>query len=217
MPLTKTGPYPTWHLADRRFFERLKPGAIWLNAARGAAMDSDAFLQARAAGKLACAVLDTWEGEPAFRADVLAKADIATPHIAGHSFEGKVMGTVMVYHAVCRFLGRKPTWTPEGRLPPDDLLPPPPVPEIRLDPAGLSAEAALWRTVRPVYDIEGDDQRLRAGAAADPDARGKHFEQLRENYPVRREFRFTRVALPRGHSRLEAKIRGLGFMPGKSA
>jgi len=206
LPLTKTGPYPTWHLADRRFFEQLKPGVVWLNAARGAAMDSDAFLEARAAGKVACAVLDTWEGEPAFRTDVLAKADIATPHIAGHSFEGKVMGTVMIYRSVCRFLGIAPTWTPEG------LLPPPLVPEIRLDPAGLSEEAALWRIVRPVYDIEADDQRLRAGAAADPKTRGEHFEQLRKNYPIHREFRFTRVALPQGHPRLEAKIRGLGFM-----
>lgn len=218
VPLTKTGHYPTWHLADRRFFERLKPGIVLLNAARGATMDSDAFLEARVTGKVACAVLDTWEGEPVFRTDVLAKTDIATPHIAGYSFEGKVMGTVMVYHAVCRFLGLKPTWTPEsrplpeGRLPSDGLLPPPLVPEIRLDPAGLSEEAALWRIVRPVYDIEADDQRLRAGAAADPKTRGAHFEQLRKNYPIRREFRFTRVALPPGHPRLEAKICGLGFM-----
>ncbi len=205
VPLTKTGPYPTWHLADRRFFERLKPGVIWLNAARGAAMDSDAFLKARATGKVACAVLDTWEGEPVFRTDVLAKADIATPHIAGHSFEGKVMGTLMVYQAVCRFLGIEPTWTPEGRLPP------PLVPEIHLDPAGVSEEAALWRIVRPVYDIEADDQRLRAGAAADPKTRGEHFEKLRKNYPIRREFRFTRVVLPQGHPGLETKILDLGF------
>jgi len=217
VPLTKTGPYPTWHLADRRFFEQIKPGVVWLNAARGAAMDSDAFLAAhsltaRAAGKVACAVLDTWEGEPAFRTDVLAQADIATPHIAGHSFEGKVMGTVMIYHAVCRFLGIKPTWLPEVRLPSADQLPPPLVPEISLDPAGLSEEAALWRIVRTVYDIEADDRRLRAGAAMDPKTRGEHFEQLRKNYPIRREFRFTRVKLAEGHPRLEAKIRNLGFM-----
>ncbi|MDP2990243.1 MAG: 4-phosphoerythronate dehydrogenase [Kiritimatiellota bacterium] len=223
VPLTKTGPYPTWHLAERRFFEQIKPGVVWLNAARGAAMDSDAFLESRAAGKVAYAVLDTWEGEPVFRTDVLAKVDIATPHIAGHSFEGKAMGTVMVYHSLCRFLDIEPTWTLKGQLPPADRLPPPLVPEIRLDlpavlrsamqagPAGLSEEAALWRIVRPVYDIEADDQRLRAGAAADPQTRGEHFEQLRKNYPIRREFRFTRVTLPSGHPRLEAKIRNLGF------
>ena len=226
VPLTKTGPYPTWHLADRRFFEQLKPGIVWLNAARGAVMDSDAFLEARANGKVACAVLDTWEGEPAFRTDVLARADIATPHVAGHSFEGKVMGTVMMYHALCRFLGIAPTWTPEDQLP-VDLLPPPPVPEIRLDlpamqatrsspmpkgPAVLSEEAALWRAVQAVYDIEADDRRLRAGASTDPKTRGAHFEKLRKDYPIHREFRFTRAVLPGGHHRLKNKISGLGFM-----
>ncbi len=226
VPLTKTGPYPTCHLADRRFFEQLKPGIVWLNAARGAVMDSDAFLEARANGKVAYAVVDTWEGEPKFRTDVLARADIATPHIAGHSFEGKVMGTVMMYHSLCRFLGIEPTWTPEGQLP-VDLLPPPPVPEIRVelpavpatrsapmptDPAVLDEEATLWRAVQSVYDIEADDRRLRAGATADPQARAKHFEQLRKDYPIHREFRFTRVVLPGGHHRLKNKISGLGFM-----
>ncbi|MBI2437798.1 MAG: 4-phosphoerythronate dehydrogenase [Lentisphaerae bacterium] len=222
VPLTRTGSYPTWHLAEERFFERLKPGAIFLNTARGAVMDSDAFLACRAAGKVAYAIIDTWEGEPEFRTDVLAKADIATPHIAGHSFEGKVMGTVMVYQAACRFLGVEPTWTPEG------ALPPPIVPEIRVDlPAGQSEEAVLWQIVRQVYDIEADDRRLRAVAGADaptrsepdaktrgkPDAktRGRHFEQLRRNYPIRREFRFTRVMLPAGNAPLENKVRKLGF------
>lgn len=204
-PLSKTGDYPTWHLADRRCFERLKSGAVWLNAARGAILDSDAFLKARANGKVACAVLDTWEGEPAFRTDVLEQADIATPHIAGHSFEGKVMGTVMVYRAACRLLGIEPTWTPEG------LLPPPIIPEIRLDPAGLSEETALWQIVKSVYDIEADDRRLREGAMAESKLRAEHFEQLRKDYPIRREFRFTRVLLPKGYPRLETKLRKLGF------
>lgn len=215
VPLTKTGSDPTWHLADRRFFAQLKPGLVWLNAARGAVMDSDAFLAARANGKVAYAVLDTWEGEPQFRTDVLARADIATPHIAGHSFEGKVMGTVMMYHALCRFLGVAPTWTPVDQLP-VDLLPPPPVPEVRLDlpaaPTVLDEEAALWRAVQSVYDIEADDRRLRAGATTDPASRAAHFERLRKDYPIHREFRFTRVVPACGHHRLKNKISGLGFM-----
>lgn len=217
-PLIKSGSYPTWHLAGERFFEQLKPGALLLNTARGAVMDSDQFLAARASDKVAWAVLDTWEGEPAIRTDVLAKTDIATPHIAGHSFDGKVMGTVMVYQAACRFLGVAPSWTPEGSLPA------PIVPEIRLDPARLQRlersdcgqadqgeEAALWQIVRQLYDIEADDRRLREGAGADPKTRGKHFEQLRRNYAIRREFRFTRVVLPPGHAPLEHKVRRLGF------
>ena len=156
-------------------------------------------------GKAACAVLDTWEGEPAFRPDVLAKADIATPHIAGHSFEGRVMGTVMVYREACRFLGREATWSP------DALLPPPLVPEITLDAAGLSEEQALWQIVRQVYDIEADDRRMRESAAMDEAARGAYFDRMRKEYPMRREFRFTTVHLKNATAMLAQTVAGLGF------
>lgn len=205
VPVTKTGPYPTVRMADRRFFEQMKPGAVVINTARGGVMDSDALLAAMSRGIVSHAVLDTWEGEPGFRPDVLAKADLGTPHIAGHSFEGKVMGTVMVYREACRFLGVRPTWTP------DALLPPPLVPEIRLDPLDRPEEVVLGDVVRRVYDIEADDRRLREIAERDSRGRSEGFEQLRTNYPIRREFRFTRVVLPAKCLALENKIRGLGF------
>ncbi len=205
VPLTKDGPYPTLQMANQHFFERLKPGAVFINAARGAVVDSDALLAAKQSGLVAQAVLDTWEGEPAFRADVLAKLDLGTPHIAGYSFEGKVMGTLMVYQAACRFLGRTPTWTPEA------LLPPALVPEIRLAAMSSADQDVLDDIVRQVYDIAADDQRLRQIAALDQQPRAAAFEQLRRNYPVRREFRFTRVILPSPRPGLASQISALGF------
>lgn len=205
VPVTKAGAYPTARMADRRFFERMKPGGVFVNAARGGVMDSDALLSALDKGMVSRAVLDTWEGEPVFRPDVLAKADLGTPHIAGHSFEGKVMGTVMVYREACRFLGLEPTWTPDG------LLPPPLVPEIRMAALDRAEEALLDEIVRQVYDIEADDRRLREIAGRDPRERAEGFEQQRQTYPIRREFRFTRVVLPSSAPSLEGKLRGLGF------
>jgi len=70
-------------------------------------------LQALASGRVRHALLDTWEGEPAYRRDIMDRVDLATPHIAGHSFEGKVMGTVLVYREACRFLGVPATWSHE--------------------------------------------------------------------------------------------------------
>jgi erythronate-4-phosphate dehydrogenase len=154
---------------------------------------------------VAHAVGDTWEGEPVYRPDLLRRADIGTPHIAGHSFEGKVMGTVLVYREVCKFLGVPATWSP------DNLLPPSLVPELEIDAAGRRDEAVLWQLVRPVYDIEADDKRLRQGADLDDKARGVHFDGLRKNYPMRREFPFTRVILRNGSGTLKKKIERLGF------
>jgi erythronate-4-phosphate dehydrogenase len=100
-------------------------------------------------------------------------------------------------------------WTP------DALLPAPEVPEIALDAAGLSDEQALWEIVRRVYDIEADDGRLRTGAVADEAVRAAHFDRLRKDYPMRREFRFTRVSLRNASVSLQRKVELLGFRLGE--
>jgi erythronate-4-phosphate dehydrogenase len=76
--------------------------------------------------------------------------------------------------------------------------------------AGRPIEAVLRDLVRPVYDIEADDGRLRAGAVTDDKDRAAHFDGLRKRYPMRREFRFTRVAIPDSPA-LAAQAAALGF------
>ncbi|MBN1556717.1 MAG: 4-phosphoerythronate dehydrogenase [Lentisphaerae bacterium] len=197
VPLTREGGDRTFHLADTAFFESLKPGAVFLNSARGAVVDTDALRAALERGAVAHAVIDTWEGEPAIRGNLLQRAALGTPHIAGYSLEGKVAGTWMVYREACRFLGVAPAWSYEAHLPP------PPVPEVTLAAAGRPDQAVLWDLVRRVYAIEADDGRLRADPAG--------FDAQRKNYPVRREFRFTRVNLEGASARLTNAVRGLGF------
>jgi len=205
VPMEKGGTDPTFHLADAAFFGRMRPGAVFINAARGAVVDTSALLEAiRGGRRLAHVVLDTWEGEPgAYHDDLLDRVDIATPHIAGHSFEGKVGGTEMVYRAVCAFAGQPVAWIAEGNMPP------PPVPCIRMDAQGLADEAALNDIVRQVYDIMADDARMRT--RADDAKKGDHFDHLRKNYPMRREFRFTEVACAHAAPALRTSLRALGF------
>jgi len=205
VPLTRKGPDATYHLADEALFAQLKPGVVFLNSARGAVVDTDALLRAIAGHGIAHTVIDTWEGEPNYRTDLLSRVDIGTPHIAGHSFEGKYIGTLMVYREACRFLGVEPTWTP------DALLPPPTVPELAIDAAGRSDEAVLRELVRAVYDIEADDRRFRNTSLMAKVERTEQFDHLRKNYPIRREFRFTRVILRNGTPGLLGKVKGLGF------
>ncbi len=201
VPITKTGPDATFHMANKGFFAAMRKGAIFINAARGPVVCSDDLLNAINTEHLSHVVLDTWEGEPEIRMDMLKAVDIGTPHIAGHSFEGKVAGTVMVYEAACRCLEKEPTWTP------DDLLPPPAVPIITIDAANRAEADLLWDVVRQVYNIEEDDVRLRE----DTDDMRTHFDHLRKNYPIRREFRFTSVATINADPQLVDTLRALGF------
>ncbi len=57
------GEDPTFHLADRAMFARMRPGALLVNAARGPVVDSGALLEELRAGRIR-AVLDTWEENP---------------------------------------------------------------------------------------------------------------------------------------------------------
>lgn len=196
-PLEAKGKHPTLHMANESFFEKMKHGTVFINAARGSIVRTNALLDAMEVGIATHTVIDTWEGEPSIRTDLMEKTDIATPHIAGYSFEGKVAGTVMVYQAVCKFLGQDAPWTP------DALLPQPEVPEITIDASGKTDEEVLWKIVSRVYDIEADDNRLRK----DP----REFDAQRINYPIRREFRFTRVNASNASEELLNKISSLGF------
>lgn len=205
VPLTREGHDATYHLCNASFFERINPGCVFMNAARGDVVSTDALLAAMDGGPVSHAVIDTWESEPAYRRELVPRVEIATPHIAGYSFEGKVAGTVMVYNAVCEFLGVTPTWTP------DALLPPPLVPALGVDAAGRPDEAVLWDVVRKVYEIEADDRRFRESCVEDDAARIANFDALRKSYPVRREFRYTRLTGLDASSSLARTFTALGF------
>ena len=208
-PLTRQGPDKTYHLADAAFFKSLKPGAFFLNTSRGGVHDTAALKNAMADGKLGGVVLDVWENEPNIDADLLGRVDLATPHIAGYSFDGKVIGMLMIYRAVCEHFGLRPAHTEA------DFLPAPDVPEIALTSKQLDApgEQIIDEVVRQVYDISRDDLNTREMLALPPQQRGAFFDRLRKEYPRRREFQNTTVGLPNGSfgHPLADVLSGIGF------
>ena len=122
VPLTKEGPHPTWHMLNAETLKGAKYGAVLINMARGAVCDTEALIAALRDGQLSDAIIDVWEGEPDFSPELADLAFLATPHLAGHSYEGKVNGTIAVYHAACAYLGKQPAVQP--------ILPPPVIPKI---------------------------------------------------------------------------------------
>lgn len=154
-PLTRSGCHPTFHLFNESVINQLHPGAVLLNAGRGAVVDNVALLRRLKAQNDLRVVLDVWENEPAIDAELLDQVAIGTPHIAGYSAEGKWRGTAMVYQALCDFL--------------DVSLP--------------SPQVSLQGDVTP-YAVLEDDLALRAafpsGGAEAFDALRKHYRHRRE-------------------------------------
>ncbi len=178
VPLVEEGPWPTRCLIGPAELASLRGGAILINACRGEVTDNVALLAARRSGQLSWLVLDVWDPEPKLPRDLLAAADLASPHIAGHSVEGKVNGTRQILEQLCDHFKIEHTWDPRP------LMPPPEHPDIRL-PAHGCLETRLHHAVRAAYDIRFDDNLLRSA----PDG----FNEQRRAYRDRREFAAHRV------------------------
>ncbi len=204
-PLTRSGIDKTLHLADARFFSCLKPGAVFLNASRGAVTDSQALKAAIQAGQLRAVVLDVWENEPNIDTELLEMVDLGTPHIAGYSYDGKVAGMIMIYQSLCRHFGLSPRF--DGA----DFLPEAGVPRLQIEAANAGDEELLTRAVEQIYSIKRDDENLRQMVRQPPEKRGRFFDDLRKHYPIRREFQNTTVALDQPREDLARKLGGMGF------
>jgi erythronate-4-phosphate dehydrogenase len=174
VPLTHTGNHPTFHLIDEHILRRLKPGTIIINTSRGETIDGQALKNNRK--RLGAIILDVWEHEPNIDPTLLNEVDIATPHIAGYSLEGKVRATEMIYRDACNFFETAATWKASDALAPYGL------PELTLQSAGQLPEKAVLQT----YNIWEDDSRLRL--FPEQDNSGEYFADLRNNYRFRREF-----------------------------
>ena len=163
-PLITKGPYPTFHLANKTFFNALKKQPIIINTSRGAVVDNTDVLQALKDGIIRDAIIDTWENEPNINQELLNLIYIGTPHIAGYSADGKANATRMALTALCNHL----PVTFQIRVPqlPEEELP---------EPNLTETERALV-----LYNPHTDSLKLKSHPTM--------FEELRGNYPLRREF-----------------------------
>lgn len=205
VPLTKDGDDATFHLADESFLSNMKPGSILINTSRGAVVDNGALLRVMDSGHLKACVLDVWEGEPKPNCELLDKTFIATPHIAGYSFDGKVNGTRQIYEAACAFLGVEPAWDPTP------ILPAPECPEVAVDGNTEDIAGEVRKAVFEVYDIGRDDADMRCLLDVADEERGKEFDLLRKGYPRRREFFNTVAKVEPPNDELSGRLSAIGF------
>jgi erythronate-4-phosphate dehydrogenase len=201
VPMTYEGIDKTFHLLNEDNLKMIKNNAILINSSRGAVVDNEALLTA-SRNRNFHIVLDVWENEPSINIELLSKTKVATPHIAGYSYEGKVNGTRMIYNALCKFLNKQSAWQPE-------------LPEIGNNKIKLSREKTeeenLYNLFSSIYKIDNDDKLMRMIQQYELNERAKYFDMLRKKYPIRREFSNYIVQISKNQIHLKSFLENFRF------
>lgn len=166
VPLDET----TRGMANSEFFSLMQPGAFFINAARGEVVCDDALKAA--IPKLGPVIIDTWNHEPDIDIDLMDKVAIATPHIAGYSYQGKQNGTAAAVRAVAHYFGITELYEffPKTDLPENEA--------VKLDLKDLN-QGEIASVLQYNYPIFTDDFMLRLNP--------ENFDKLRSEYNYRRE------------------------------
>lgn len=186
VPLTypSDSPHPTYHLIDAEALAQIPADTLLINSARGKVI-CEADLLTDIAQTTRQVVLDVFEHEPHLSAELITALTLATPHIAGYSLEGKARGTQLIYDAFCHCFGVEPSTRFEPLLP-----------EVTLDclhssdRSMQSLHKQLSQCLTEIYHIKTDDHALRQSVLNTENTaiQMQHFDQLRKQYNLRREW-----------------------------
>ena len=156
-PLDRT----THHLINDRTMALMHNDAVLINASRGEVASTQALLNSPQR-----LLIDVWEHEPEINRDLLAKAIVTTPHIAGYSSQGKANATAMVVRAAAkRFSLPLTDWYPE---------------QVRITERQDIDWQTMCLTIQSHCDLEAESQRLKAAPGS--------FESMRNGYRYREEY-----------------------------
>lgn len=203
-PLTTDGDYPTYHMIDRSRLAAMRPGTLLISAGRGAVVDNQALADCLEQGQDLKVVMDVWEHEPCVDVRLLRHVELASPHVAGYSLDGKVAGTAMIYRAFCQYFGLP------ARVRTAAITPLAPLRMICFSENSTGTSAAST-ALRAIYDIRRDDAWMRRLPALDAGAAREAFDRMRKTYPVRRELGTLKVQLKHSRQGVVEHLTALGL------
>jgi erythronate-4-phosphate dehydrogenase len=161
----------TTGMCSKEFMSSINQGAVLINSSRGEIFDEDEVIRGRS--KLGALISDVWSAEPEINPKYLEVTNIATPHIAGYSLEGKINATVFTVRNIAKhfkieslidFLINYPDEVDSNTI---------------IDSRHSKVEIIACMT-EDRFPIMQQDKRLRDNP--------HNFENLRTEYKYRREF-----------------------------
>ena len=156
-------PFPSHQMIDLKFLESLNSNTCIINAARGKIVDEEAILNPSFKG-IYCT--DVYWNEPHINPKIIERALLCTPHIAGHTIEGKRNITKIISEKIHQYFNLIPQATKNF--------------EIQSHPTPLSK----WQTeALTLYNPENESQSLKAYFSAQEFLRLRRAHTFRHDFP----------------------------------
>ena len=99
VPLTFDTNFPTSNLIDKSFMMEMNSKTL-INTSRGGVVNEQDLIEFNNINYIS----DVWLNEPIPSREIIDYSLISTPHIAGHSFDGKINGTIKIINDLQNFL-----------------------------------------------------------------------------------------------------------------
>ncbi|HRT68472.1 MAG TPA: NAD(P)-dependent oxidoreductase, partial [Bacteroidota bacterium] len=177
VPLTKSGKYPTHALISGKLLNKMKDNTLLIHASRGGVLVESDLLGIMEKKNISAAI-DVWENEPDFNSELTNSSMLATPHIAGYSYNGKLNGTMQVLKNIENFFGIKPNY---------DIL-------IKENKKHRQHKKLLINNLQEIYkelndnrQFEDDFAKMQEASKLDKAGKEAFFQEIRKNYPKRYE------------------------------
>jgi erythronate-4-phosphate dehydrogenase len=152
---TQSGSFPSHDLLGAELLSRWVNLNGLINAARGEVVDYEALFSMKSKPWVC---LDVWHNEPTIDSAWVSRADMATPHIAGYSYESKWRLSAAVYRACCQYFGLngeelKEAYSTESNSPWADTVGLESVSKTMKEAIAKECTAAAFHTLRKNYPL----------------------------------------------------------------
>ncbi|MGB9702638.1 MAG: NAD(P)-dependent oxidoreductase [Candidatus Kapaibacteriota bacterium] len=177
VPLTLTGKYSTYKLLNQDLLMKLKENVLLIHTSRGGVLDEN-FLVEKIKQTRVFVAIDVWENEPDFNPFLVENALIATPHLAGYSYDGKLKGSLQVLKHFQNFTGIEPDYTVFDKE----------IEGLKLKSINdFESNTQVAQTILQNRKFEDDFVLFKQFSKLNIFERKKVFQEIRRNYPKRRE------------------------------
>ena len=196
--LHKDQPHPSAQMIDNTAVSYISPDALFINAGRGGLVTEEALH--RLADKGVTLVLDTWPDEPSVSQELLSRAALATPHIAGYTRTAKSNATDFLIEPLVRALSLD---SPFNTLESEDTK------QVMVDLSRQSDIHDVMDAMKAVSRLAKDDVDFRE--AWKESQTPVNFETQRTQYRLRDQYSALTLEAVNASTKLARLLTAAGF------